>query len=180
MQEMQLARALLAGHAMGGAIVLQMGLESGRLVSGLCLVASGARLPVSADLLDGIANPASIHSAIDKLTSRSYSDQAPGQLLALSSRRLSAIRPSVLQGDLMASQEFDASDRLESFYKPVLVICGDQDRVTPLRYSQLLATKLPRASLAVVHEAGHMVALEQPQTVAARLEDFIREYAHLW
>ena len=52
--------------------------------------------------------------------------------------------------------------------------------MTPLRYSQVLTSKIPRASLAVVPDAGHMVMLEQPAAVAQHLQSFLSENRMCW
>ena len=57
-----------------------------------------------------------------------------------------------------------------------LVLCGDQDLMTPLRFSQYLARNLPNATLEVIHDAGHMVILERPREVAERLLAFIDQF----
>jgi pimeloyl-ACP methyl ester carboxylesterase len=53
------------------------------------------------------------------------------------------------------------------------VICGQDDRLTPVRYSQYLVDQIPRAEIDLIQEAGHMVMLEQPQVVADSLSTFL-------
>ena len=48
---------------------------------------------------------------------------------------------------------------------PVVVICGDQDRQTPISRSRAIAAALPDAELVVVEGAGHMAILERPDVV---------------
>jgi len=57
---------------------------------------------------------------------------------------------------------------------PVLVLAGDQDRVTPVLHSRAIAAALPSAELVVVPGGGHMVQLEQPALVTGRLRDLVR------
>jgi len=49
--------------------------------------------------------------------------------------------------------------------RPMLVLCGDADRLTPLRHTRVIADVLPEADLVVVPGAGHLVQLEQPDLV---------------
>jgi pimeloyl-ACP methyl ester carboxylesterase len=58
---------------------------------------------------------------------------------------------------------------------PVLVICGDEDQVTPLEHSRILARELPHAQLAVIPGGGHVALLEHPEAVNAGLLSFIRK-----
>lgn len=58
---------------------------------------------------------------------------------------------------------------------PALIVCGDEDRMTPIEHSELLASELPEADLLVVPGAGHMALMECPELVSDRLLAFIRE-----
>lgn len=55
---------------------------------------------------------------------------------------------------------------------PVLVLVGARDRLTPPRQSAALVAGRDDARLVVVPGIGHMVALEAPEVVAARLDAF--------
>jgi len=83
-------------------------------------------------------------------------------------------RQSVLSGDLQACNKFDMMDRVAGVMQPTLVICGTEDQMTPQRYAQFLVNGIPNARLVVVPEAGHMVMLEQPRTVAENLLNFLQ------
>ncbi len=64
---------------------------------------------------------------------------------------------------------------------PVVIICGDADRQTPLARSLAMAEALPDAELVVIEGAGHMAILESPDIVNAALRGlFTRatKYAH--
>lgn len=49
--------------------------------------------------------------------------------------------------------------------RPVLVLCGDGDRLTPLRHTRVIADVLTEADLVIADGAGHLVQLEQPELV---------------
>src|ERR1700686_4320492 len=56
--ELHLERSIIAGHSLGGAIALVMGLEYGEEAGGLILIGTGARLRVHPDLLNAtLATP---------------------------------------------------------------------------------------------------------------------------
>ena len=67
-----------------------------------------------------------------------------------------------------------ATDRLGKVRVPALILCGTEDRSTPLQYSETLATGIPGAALQTIDGAGHMVMLEQPRRVAGALTLFIK------
>jgi pimeloyl-ACP methyl ester carboxylesterase len=53
------------------------------------------------------------------------------------------------------------------------VICGAEDRLTPLRYSEYLRDHVAGARLELVPGAGHMVMLEAPSRVADAIGGFL-------
>ena len=60
---------------------------------------------------------------------------------------------------------------------PVLVICGDEDLLTPVEHSEALCDALPHAELVVIGNAGHVALLEHSEAVNAVLLPFLRKLA---
>jgi pimeloyl-ACP methyl ester carboxylesterase len=54
-----------------------------------------------------------------------------------------------------------------------LVLCGTQDRLTPVKYAAFLQDQIAGAVLHLVEGAGHMVMIEKPQPVVRALVDFL-------
>lgn len=73
----------------------------------------------------------------------------------------------------MAERE-DFSGRLAEFDLPTLVICGEHDAIAPPAEMRSIATGLPRATFALIAEAGHMAPLEQPTAVNQALQAFMQ------
>ncbi|OON74249.1 alpha/beta hydrolase [Streptomyces tsukubensis] len=66
--------------------------------------------------------------------------------------------------------EHDKAAALERFTAvPTLVLAGEQDLITPSAHSEVIAGLLPDAELVLLPDAGHLVMLEHPETVTARL-----------
>lgn len=178
LEAVDLSGAIFVGHSMGGAIALELALQFPDQVLGLGLISTGARLRVHPDLLAAADSPTTFYHAIETIVSWSFSPQAPARLTELVKQRLGEVRPSVLHGDLSACDRFDASEALEKVACPVLVVCGTEDRMTPLRSSQFLAGQIPQTQLVTIQDAGHMVMLEQPQATAAALAAFLQTIPH--
>ena len=104
-----------------------------------------------------------------------FSPVAEPHLKQLAMQRMAATRSTVLNGDFIACNQFDVMDRLAKIRVPTLVVCGADDRMTPPRYSEHLASSIRRAQLVMVPEAGHMVMLEAADTVTQAITDFLRE-----
>jgi pimeloyl-ACP methyl ester carboxylesterase len=56
---------------------------------------------------------------------------------------------------------------------PTLVLCGRQDRLTPLENSEQMAKSIPGADLVIVEECGHMSTLERPAQVNSALRTWL-------
>lgn len=175
MEEIEVQRAVVVGHSMGGAIAQMMALHYPQQVVALGLIATAPRLPVNAELLESSGNPSLYKQAVRKLLEWSFSPNASQELIALASRRLMEVRPALLNADLIACNHFDISVELSKITQPTLVVCGDQDRMTPLRSARTLVDGIPKAKLHIIPQAGHMVMLEKPQEVAQILSEFLHD-----
>jgi len=168
-----LNRAAFVGHSMGGAIALEIALQYPENVLALGLLATGTRLPIPPDILADASNPTTFRKAYEAISRLAFSPSAEAYLVEHVVRRMAELRQSVMHGDLLACNEFDATAHIGRLHQPTLVLCGADDRMTPVRFSQYLADTIPSGRLVVVPEAGHMVMLERPQAVADALGTFL-------
>jgi pimeloyl-ACP methyl ester carboxylesterase len=67
----------------------------------------------------------------------------------------------------------DARSVLPSIACPTLVACGRADEWSPLAQHEEIAAAIPGARLAVIEDAGHMVAMEQPEATTRLLADWL-------
>lgn len=67
----------------------------------------------------------------------------------------------------------DTGPLLAELRVPTLVLVGDQDRVTGVEESRLLAREIPGARLVVVEGAGHAAVQERPDRVGEALLAFL-------
>lgn len=173
--ELEMHSAIFIGHSMGSAITISLALDYPEHVLGLGLIGSGARLRVNPDILERTENQSTFFSAIQKVVNWSFSENTPERFVELAEKRMAEVRPSVLRSDFLACDSFDETDRLERISQPTLILCGSEDQMTPPRYSQLLADRIPNAKFKSIPEAGHMVMLEQPEIVGEEISDFLSE-----
>jgi pimeloyl-ACP methyl ester carboxylesterase len=173
MAELNIRAAVFVGISLGSAVALTLALKYPRQVLGLGLFGSGSKLPVLPILLETAGNPIAFESAVETVNKNCFSSEAPQNLIELSRRTMLGIRPPVLLGDLMACNEFDVTSQLDKIKAPTLIICGAEDQMTPLKFSELLQTGIANSQLHVLDNAGHMVMLEQPDAVANLLKRFI-------
>ena len=68
----------------------------------------------------------------------------------------------------------DASAAIRAFGGPLVVICGAEDRVSPVAQNEEVASLGRRAAFVVIPDCGHMAPMERPETVAMALATWLR------
>ncbi|HJQ43634.1 MAG TPA: alpha/beta fold hydrolase [Jatrophihabitantaceae bacterium] len=58
---------------------------------------------------------------------------------------------------------------------PTLVICGVDDKPTPVKKARKIAAAIPGARLELVPDAGHSSTIERPEALTALIEKFLAE-----
>jgi pimeloyl-ACP methyl ester carboxylesterase len=173
LEALHLRQVILTGHSMGAAIALQLALERPEWICGLVLLGAGASLPVNPRLLEAAGQPESFPKAVELIVRWSFSSQSPEKLKTQVATRLTQTRPLTLQRDLQACMDFNISQRLAEIDAPTLVICGSEDKMTPPEQARFLVEHIPGARLALVQGAGHMLMLEQPETITRLIQAFV-------
>jgi len=169
--EVGLDRFILAGHSMGGAIALQSALGSLKGLEALVLLGTGARLRISPVIFEGIGDR--FREFAPELVGWMTSAASSGLLREDITNDVLSTRPDTFLADFHACNGFDVMDRLGAIRVPTLVVSGDDDRLTPLKYGEYLATNIPGAVLKIIHGAGHLVMLEKPNEVNAVITSFV-------
>jgi pimeloyl-ACP methyl ester carboxylesterase len=173
------SRAVFVGHALGGAIALALALDYPDRVAGIGLISTGPSLPIPSAVIENAASQSTLPLAIKRLREMWISSQTPADLTEIIIKRLTETRQTLLLNDLLASNQFNLADRLEDIRTPVLAICGMEDKLTPIRFSEALTWQIPGAALQTVEGAGHMVMLEQPQRLAKLISVFLTTIPYL-
>jgi pimeloyl-ACP methyl ester carboxylesterase len=169
----------LAGHSMGAAIILTLCLSSPERFTGIILLGAGARLRVHPAILNNCKSETTFPNVISIVKDWAFSPQADPRLVELAGERMAETPQNVVLGDFVACDEFNIRERLQEIKPQTLIICGDDDKMTPPRFSEYLVDKIPNARLEIIPNAGHMVMLEQPGRVANLMKAFLDEITHL-
>ena len=152
---------------------MTIALQESVAIKGLVLISSGARLRVMDEVLDSTLFD--FETTAELVAESLWSERAPEELKSLGKRTFLANQPEVVYADYLACNCFDIMDQLCHIELPTLVICGSEDKMTPLKYSRYLADQIPNASLKVVEGAGHMLPLEKPEIVASHINQFLKK-----
>ena len=164
-------RAVITGHSMGGAIAQQFALSFPARTAGLILVATGAKLRVTPQILNSILTDT--EATLDLVTRFAWGPNAPEPMVQLGRAQMAETPPEVIAGDYAACDAFDVRERLGQITAPTLVVGGTADQMTPFKSAEFLAARIPGAKLAKIEGAGHMVMLEEPELVAQHVEQFL-------
>lgn len=179
------SRAVFCGMSMGGYVVFNLLERYPERVLGICLMvtrggaedeAGKLRRSVLADevLNSGAGAAADIFSTILFAPVTIMGNPSLVENVRL---LMMAADPAGLAGGLLAMRDrADYSKRLGEFTLPALVIGAADDMAIPPEESRLLAAGLGNARLCIIPQAGHMVMMEQPETVNAALREFLAAF----
>ena len=160
---------------MGSAIAQRMSLDYPDRVKGLILVGAGAKLGVHPQLIEDCSSADTYPKVVLQILEWSFSQQADEKLVRQAGERMKEISLSVLLADLKSCNAFDMRDHIGEIKQPTLIICGEDDQMTPIRFSQYLSENIYGSRLEIIPGAGHMVMLEKPEIVARLIDDFMDE-----
>ena len=176
-QEKGYKDVVLAGHSLGGGIALMHAIKYPKDLKGIIMIGSGARLRVLPLFLEavegklgdvngwitGLLEP--LYGTVDEKTRRAI---MPG---------LAEVGPAAQLNDLRCCDKFDIMDRVNEIKLPVHCIVGDQDNMTPPKYSQYLAGKIPDCRVSIIEGGTHLAFLEKPVEVNRAIESFLKQIA---
>ncbi len=173
-QELHLDHPVIAGHSLGGAIALAMALAYQSELGGLILIGTGARLRVLPAILE--ATRTSPHEARLQLAEMAVAQSNIATVPQAVLSEQAEPGPYILHRDLAACNVFDCMQRLHEIHLPTLIICGSEDRLTPVKYSQYLHDHLPGSTLRIISNAGHYVMREQPEAVNQAIREWMKQH----
>jgi 4,5:9,10-diseco-3-hydroxy-5,9,17-trioxoandrosta-1(10),2-diene-4-oate hydrolase len=192
---LQIVRAALVGHSLGGAIALTVALEDPRLVDRLALIAPAGlgdaapwwwhaisgrwvNWPALLRLPNPVAKPAVKAALRGFLEERLVHDtRAMGEVidhfvhLHGGPRQLKHLIDT--GRSLMAGYTGELLARSATLTPPVMVLWGSEDRLTPSDHAEAFAEAVPHAEVEILERCGHYPQLELPTRVTRLLDDFL-------
>ena len=159
----------LAGHSMGAAIAMTIAMDYGKNIDGLILIGAGSRLRVLPAILEalraGQKDPAFIKIC--------FAPNTPEYIIDAELSSFQQVAAEALYSDFSACDQFDRSKDLAKINIPVLLIVGELDKMTPVKYSQFLHDHITASELVIIPQAGHYVMLEKAPETNRAIADFI-------
>lgn len=176
-------RFALAGLSMGGYIALEMMRQAPERVTKLALLDTNARkdtpqqsdrrrsfielarrgrfLGISRRLLEDLVHPDHVE------------DREIGNTVVKMARETG--RDAFIRQQTAIIGRIDSRPYLPRIDCPTLVLCGREDKLSPLELHEEMARMIRGADLVVVERCGHLAPLEQPEAVNQALRDWLAE-----
>ncbi len=170
LQKEAIQSPVLVGHSMGGAIAIESAFSSPNL-AGIVLVGTGARLRVHHDILTELQHD--YKKAAELIAAWSVARSYDPRIMNRIAEETLKTKREVTYWDFMACDKFDRMNEVERIPCKTLVVCGQDDKLTPVKYSQYLNQKIRNSKLIVIPGAGHSVMLERPREFNNELEAFV-------
>jgi pimeloyl-ACP methyl ester carboxylesterase len=162
----------VAGHSLGGAIAMSLALHYPSVIEGVVLIGTGARLRVLPSIIEGLLKEK--ERTLEDINSLSFSRGAPKELRAEALGMMMGCRAEIIRKDFVACDCFDIIGSVGSIEMPVLILCGEEDALTPIKYSQFLNENISGSRLVLMEGAGHMAMIEKPDEVSKAIELFVK------
>lgn len=161
-----------AGDSVGGAVGLQLLLDSPGRVSAATLACTGARIGTPDSWADRAATVRAhgTASVVDASEQRwfapGFGEREPGAAAALLGSLRSADDASyAFVCEALAA--FDVRDRLGNIDRPVCAVAGRHDLATPVDTVREIADGIPGARFVLLEGVAHLAPAESPTAVAA-------------
>lgn len=173
LDQLEIQKAAIVGHSMGGYVALAFARLYPERVTGLGLVSSQA-LADAPDRKEGRYKSAAevadkgIASVVAAMTPKFTSNE---RLQEFAKQSMEKQQPAAYIGALKAMAErVDSTPLLSSFDFPVVVVHGDADSLIPIDRAREVKAAIPQAHLTEVSGAGHMPMVESPEQTAKALK----------
>ena len=157
---------VIVGNSMGGAISQTFALKYQNYLKGMILIGTGAKLRVKKEILEGALRG-------ESYANKAYSNITDYELVKEAEKDFYKTSPQVRHDDFYACDNFDVMDKISKIDVPTLIICGKDDELTPVKYSEYLHSKIENSELKIIPEAGHMVMWEKPKEVNEAITKFV-------
>ena len=163
---------VLCGHSMGGAITQLYALRYPDELKGIILIGTGAKLRVHPDYMDRCANPGE-NNADWMEAQKDYYKGVGQDIYDVLLKRAGEVGPEVELNDFKACDQFDIMQEVQGISLPTQIVCGSEDVMTPVKYSDYLTDKIKGARKEIIPGGSHYVQLQKYQQVNEQIERFL-------
>ena len=165
-----------AGDSVGGAVGLQLLLDVPHRVEAVALICTAARIGEPAGWHERAATVRAegTRAVVAASLRRWFAPNFPQRHPAVAAALLDALRATDAESYALVCEAlaaFDVRDRLAGISAPVLAVAGADDLPTPPDGLARIASAVRDGRLVVLDDVGHLAPAEQPDVVAALLDE---------
>jgi len=171
-RELRLERIILCGHSLGGAIAQQYYFTHKDDITGLILCSTGAKLRVHPVILENTLH--NFDSFLNNIPEGAFYRKTKKKIKKMYVNEVQKIEPKVVHTDFKICDNFDVIDKIDSIKVPCLIIVGNTDKLTPVKYAEFFDRNIPDSTLEIINNAGHSVMIENPMRVNNAIKVFIK------
>lgn len=194
-----ISQAVLVGHSFGGGATVEAAMMYPQRVSKLILIDAalglnfvGSEQPLALKVLDynqsvkhafvaaTLTNPQFTKRILTNFIHKK--DSATGDIVRIYQEPLTVKNTSMEVGNWLSTlftvkSEWESSQKINysSIQKPVLVVWGDSDTITPLAQGEELAKLIPGARLEIMSGVGHIPQIEDPDSLNKIILTFLNQ-----
>lgn len=167
--------SVLIGNSLGGAILLQVALDTDFDPDALVLAGTGAKLAVHDQLRAWLADD--FDRAVTFLHGQNQLfHDADDRTFERSQAAMRDVGRRATRRDFLTCHQFDVRDRLDEVDAPSLAVVGEHDRLTPPAYHEFLAEHLPAGEYAEIPDAAHLAMAERPDQFTGAVSSFLEDH----
>lgn len=174
-EDQKLNNVVVAGHSMGGLVAQSLGVQAPAWLSGLILMGTTSKMPVTPVILDNIHTD--LDTVGDFITKYAFSKLTRGLIKGAVRKVIMESDPEVLFADFSACNQFaDSTEQLNQITAKTFIVAGKRDKFTPLAQSKHLDEHIPDSKLSVMDAAGHYMFIEQPLQTTRLVNSFMKSF----
>lgn len=166
-----LARPIVVGHSLGGAVALELAAQAPELVGGLVLCAAGTRFAVPHAQLAELHRLAAA-GARRTPAAASFSPHSGPEILAAATAIYAAVPAISALVDYRCLVDWSGDAASRAVTAPTVIIRGGDEYPLLRAQCDALVARM-RAASVVVPAAGHMLPLEEPRALAEAIASLV-------
>lgn len=171
MDALGIDRAHVCGLSLGGVIAIAMHAAAPSRCASMIIADSFAVHPEGQAIYErGVAASADMRGlATARIGALLLSEEPRAEVIDT----MAAIDPEAYRIGARAVWHADQRERAAAIRVPSLILCGEEDAITPPALSEELAALIPGSQLHIIAGASHLANLDKPQEFNAAIDGFL-------
>jgi pimeloyl-ACP methyl ester carboxylesterase len=183
LDQLGLEKIFLLGHSMGSAIAIDFSIRFPEMVEKL-IIAAPTRGSAGLTAKENIGKRDARHHLIENTPAEEIARLRTPALLSPSTadsvreyaeKVMSEVRLSGYKSVANSLYNLNQMDDYAKVSMPTLVICGEEDRATPVSESEIIVQHIKDSSLKVISGTGHLCYQEKPDLFNQNVLSFLKE-----